>query len=80
MFTNAKYPKHPDVKENLNSAHIQKNVKIGANTTLLPGIVLGKYSLIGAGSVVTKNVSDNMIVAGNPAKEIRRVDYQWLSF
>ena len=76
VFTNAKYPKHPDVKENLNSAHIQKNVKIGANTTLLPGIVLGKYSLIGAGSVVTKNVSDNMIVAGNPAKEIRRVDYQ----
>mgnify|MGYP003986791841 FL=1 len=75
VLTNAKYPKHPKVKENLNGVYIQQNVKIGANTTLLPGVVIGKHSLIGAGSVVTKNVAARMIVAGSPAKEIRKVDY-----
>jgi acetyltransferase-like isoleucine patch superfamily enzyme len=75
VFTNAKYPKHPKVKENLKGAYIQKNVKIGANTTLLPGVVIGKHSLIGAGSVVIKNVASGLIVAGSPAKQIRKVDY-----
>ena len=75
VFTNAKYPKHPKVKENLKGAYIQKNVKIGANTTLLRGVVIGKHSLIGAGSVVIKNVASGLIVAGSPAKQIRKVDY-----
>jgi len=75
VLTNAKYPKHPKAKENLNGVYIQQNVKIGANTTLLPGVVIGKHSLIGAGSVITKNVAARMIVAGSPAKEIRKVDY-----
>ena len=75
VLTNAKYPKHPKVKENLKGAYIQKNVKIGANTTLLPGVVIGKHSLIGAGSVVIKNVASGLIVAGSPAKQIRKVDY-----
>jgi maltose O-acetyltransferase len=41
----------------------------------LPGVVIGKHSLIGAGSVVIKNVASGLIVAGSPAKQIRKVDY-----
>ncbi|EEU5811077.1 N-acetyltransferase, partial [Escherichia coli] len=54
--------------------HIKKNASIGANATILPGIIIGENSIIGAGSVVTKDIPDNVIVAGNPAKIIRPVD------
>lgn len=75
VVTNARYPKHPSVKDELKGAHIKQNAKIGANTTLLPGVTIGKDSLIGAGSVVTKDIADGMIAAGNPARVLREVDY-----
>jgi acetyltransferase-like isoleucine patch superfamily enzyme len=75
VLTNARYPKHPDVKDELKGAHIKQNAKIGANSTLLPGIKIGCDSLIGAGSVVTKNVADGVIVVGSPAQVLRDVDY-----
>ena len=68
VLTNAKYPLSLDVKKNLTGPTIRKGAKIGANSTLLPGIIVGKNALIGAGSVVTKDVSDNAVMAGNPAK------------
>lgn len=66
VFTNDKYP--PSGK--LRAPIIQKNAAIGANSTLLPGICVGEGSLIAAGSVVTKDVPDNMMAIGSPA-EIR---------
>lgn len=75
VLTNAKYPRSPNVKENLQGAIIEESAKIGANATILPGVVIGKNALIGAGSVVTENVKENHIVAGNPAKFIREIDY-----
>lgn len=51
---------------------IEDDVWIGANSVILPGITLGKGSVIGAGSVVTKNVSAFSIVVGVPAKEINK--------
>ena len=75
VLTNAKYPRSPKVKENLRGAVIEESAKIGANATILPGVVIGKNALIGAGSVVTENVGENHIVAGNPAKFIRETDY-----
>lgn len=42
---------------------------------ILPGVSVGKGSIIGAGSVVIKNINANTIVAGNPAKVIRELDY-----
>ena len=75
VLTNARYPKHPNVKEDLNGVHIMKNTKIGANVTLLPGIQIGENSLIGAGSVVTKDVPDGVIMAGNPALVIKKIEY-----
>ena len=47
------------------------NVFIGANSTILPGTEIGKNTIIGAGSVVTKDVLEYDIVAGNPARVIR---------
>ncbi len=52
---------------------IQKNVSIGSSVTILCGITIGEGAMIGAGSVVTKNVEPNTLVAGNPAKVIRTI-------
>jgi acetyltransferase-like isoleucine patch superfamily enzyme len=52
---------------------IQKNVWIGANSIILPGVKIGKNSVIAAGSVVNKNVSENSVYAGNPAKLIKKI-------
>lgn len=53
--------------------HICRSVWIGAGATILPGVVIGENAVVGAGSVVTHNVEPNTIVAGNPAKLIRRI-------
>lgn len=53
--------------------HIGNNVWFGAGVTVLPGITIGDNSIVGAGSVVTKDVPANAIVAGNPAKLIRMI-------
>lgn len=50
---------------------IQNDVWIGANSVILPGITIGEGAIIGAGSVVTKDIPNFAIVAGNPAKIIR---------
>ena len=53
---------------------IKEGAFIGANSILLKGIVIGKHSVIGAGSVVTKSVPDGELWAGNPAKFIKKVE------
>jgi acetyltransferase-like isoleucine patch superfamily enzyme len=71
VITNAKYPLSPGVKETLAGPTIRKGAKIGANATILPGLVIGINALVGAGSVVTKDVPDGGVVVGNPAKVIK---------
>ena len=53
---------------------IEDNVWIGGGAILLPGITIGKNAVVGAGSVVTRNVPANTVVAGNPARVIREID------
>ena len=57
----------------INSApiHIKKGAFIGANTIILKGVTIGEKSIIGAGSVVTKDIPDGQIWAGNPARCIK---------
>ena len=53
---------------------IGSNAWLGANVTVLAGVTIGENAIIAAGSVVTKDVPDNMVVAGTPAKVIREIN------
>lgn len=53
---------------------IDDNVWIGIRTIILPGVTIGKNSVVGAGSVVTKSIPDNHFAAGNPAKIIKKIE------
>ena len=65
--------KYPLSNEGLKGPTIKKGARIGINATLLPGIVIGEGALVGAGSVVTKDVPPYCVVAGNPARVIKKV-------
>jgi acetyltransferase-like isoleucine patch superfamily enzyme len=73
VLTNAPYPLSKNVKATLKGPRVLAGAKIGANATLLPGVVIGRHVLVGAGAVVTRDVPDFMVVAGNPAKVINDV-------
>jgi len=73
VLTNAKYPLSPGVKDSLVGPVIRKGAKIGANSTLLPGVVIGENALVGAGSVVVHDVPAGAVVVGNPARVIRQI-------
>ncbi len=73
-FTNDKFPRSKQYPDKFSETIIRKNASIGANATILSGIVLGVNCMVGAGAVVTKNVPDNAVVVGNPAKVIRYID------
>ncbi len=73
----AGHPVHP---ESRNSGYeygiditIGDNVWIGGNVCILPGVTIGKNAVIGAGSVVTKDIPDNVVAVGNPCKVIRKI-------
>lgn len=53
---------------------VRKKAWIGAGATILPGVTVGENSVVGAASVVTRDVPDNAVVAGNPAKLIRYIN------
>ena len=58
--------------DNSDPIKINKNVWIGANSVILPGVNIGKNCIVGAGSIVTKSFEENSIIGGNPAKLIRK--------
>ena len=72
VFTNAPYPQSKDVMKNLIGPTLHENAIVGANSTLLPGVQIGKDAIVGAGSVVTKDVEAGTVVAGNPAKFLKK--------
>jgi acetyltransferase-like isoleucine patch superfamily enzyme len=74
MVTNARYPLSKGAKERLVGAHIEEGAIIGANATLLPGVRIGARTLVGAGSVVTKDVPPGAVVVGNPARIVKQRD------
>lgn len=72
-FTNDKYPKAHGGWDLLET-RVKKGASIGANSVILPGLTVGERALIGAGSVITRDVPDNAVVAGNPARILRYRD------
>lgn len=73
-FTNDMYPRAKNKNWNLLRTKICKGATIGAGSTLLPGITIGEKAMIGAGSVVTKDVPAGEIWVGNPARFIKKVE------
>ena len=70
VLTNARYPLSPDAKKTLQGPVIKRGAKIGANCTLLPGVVIGENALVGAGTVVVRDVPAGAVVVGNPGRII----------
>jgi len=74
VLTNALHPLCPDVKKCMKGPTIGKGSKIGANVTILPDVVIGEMSLIGAGSVVVTDIEPYVVASGNPARIIKRIE------
>ncbi|MDR2836722.1 MAG: N-acetyltransferase [Bacteroidales bacterium] len=71
VFTNVINPRSfISRKDEFQETIIKKGTSVGANATIVCGNSIGKYAMIGAGAVVTKNISDFALVVGNPAKQI----------
>lgn len=69
-FTNDLYPRSKQNQSPLVYTLIQSGASIGANATILAGVNIGKYAMIGAGAVVTKNIGNYELWVGNPAKHV----------
>ena len=73
-FTNDKVPRAFNSDWKITSTLVKSGASIGANSTIVCGIIIGKYAMIAAGSVVTKNVEDYSLVMGNPAQHYSYID------
>ena len=69
------HPENPETRHSLLTKPIvvKRNAWLGANVTVLAGVTIGENAIVAAGSVVTKDVPDNMVVAGSPARVIREI-------
>ncbi|WP_096985273.1 acyltransferase [Escherichia coli] len=74
-FSNDKMPRSKKYPEKFARTVVKKGASIGANATILPGLTIGMNSMVGAGAVVTKDVPDNVIVIGNPAIILKKMEY-----
>lgn len=73
-FTNDKIPRAFNDDWKISKTIVKKGVSLGANSTIVCGVTIGEYAMIGAGAVVTKDVPPYTLVVGNPAKEFGKVD------
>lgn len=73
-FTNDKYPRSKHYPEAFQKTVIKRGASIGANSTILGGLTIGERAMIGAGSLVTKNVPDNELWYGVPARFIKKIE------
>ena len=74
IFYNDLHPPCPKYRECVGALVIKSNAKIGARSSIFPGVIIGKNSIVGANSVVTKDVLDDSVVMGSPAKVVKKVD------
>ena len=84
IFINDKYPRATNGNGGLQTetdwqvapTMVKQGASIGSGTTILCNVVIGELAIVGSGSVVTRDVPPNTIVAGNPAKILRRIDHE----
>jgi UDP-2-acetamido-3-amino-2,3-dideoxy-glucuronate N-acetyltransferase len=69
-FSNDRKPRSKIYPDSYEQVVVKYGASIGANATILPGVTIGANSLVGAGAVVTKDVPNNAVVVGNPARII----------
>lgn len=77
-FTNDRVPRaisaegalKTDADWEVTPIHVRSGAALGANSTILPGVTIGRWAMIGSGSVVTRDVADHELVAGNPARRL----------
>jgi acetyltransferase-like isoleucine patch superfamily enzyme len=82
MFINDKYPRATNADGQLQTHEdwacmptlVKRGASIGTNATILCGLTIGEGAIVGAGSVVTSDVPDGAVVAGNPARVLRRLE------
>jgi UDP-2-acetamido-3-amino-2,3-dideoxy-glucuronate N-acetyltransferase len=67
-FTNDPFPRSKQYPKSFTRTIIRQGASIGANATILPGLTIGQYAMVGAGSVVTEDVPPFSVVVGNPAR------------
>ena len=80
-FINDKFPRSANVDGTLQTeadwqvvpTRVKKGASIGTSATILCGVTIGENAIVGAGSVVTRDVPDNTVVAGNPARPLRKL-------
>jgi UDP-2-acetamido-3-amino-2,3-dideoxy-glucuronate N-acetyltransferase len=70
-FTNDPFPRSRVRPAEFSVTTVKRGASIGANATSLPGLVIGEGAMVGAGSVVTRDVPPNVVVVGNPARELK---------
>lgn len=73
-FTNDLYPRSKQYDYEFLSTKVCKGASIGANAVILPGITIGERAIVGAGSVVTRDIPSDEIWVGNPASFLRKIE------
>lgn len=73
IIANDMHPGAPDSKDCMKGPTLKKGVQVGCNVTLLPRVTIGEHSLIGAGSVVTRDIPPFSLAYGNPARVIKKI-------
>ena len=73
-FTNDKFPRSKQYPRKYENIYIEKGASVGAGAIILGGIRIGRYALIAAGAIVTKNVPEHALVMGSPASVCHYVD------
>lgn len=69
VLTNVKYPPHGEFQKTV----IKEYAQIFSHAVVLPGLTIGRNSIIGAGSLVTKNVEDERLIVGNPGRDVKSI-------
>lgn len=73
-FTNDRYPRSKQRPAKYEKTIVKNGASIGGGATLLPGVTIGKYAMVGSGAVITNSLPDHSIAVGNPARIIGYVE------